>query len=97
MIIDTKKLQKDVIENKKKHGFNTTDVKLELLRLHGEVNELFEAWRKQDKENINDELADVAIFLLGISEILDSDLGQNIVKKMEINEKRVYKNGIKSV
>ncbi|MBC6341761.1 hypothetical protein ERK18_01795 [Lactobacillus kimbladii] len=95
MIINTQKLQKDVIENKKKHGFNTTDVEFELLRLYGETNELFEAWRKQDKENINEELADVAIFLLGISEILDSDLGEDIVKKMKINEKRVYKKGIK--
>ena len=29
MIIDTKKLQKAVIENKKKHNFNNTDVKFE--------------------------------------------------------------------
>lgn len=97
MIIDTKKLQKRVMENKKKHGFNTTDVKFELLRLYGEVNELFEGWQKQDQDNINEELADVAIFLLGIAEMLGSDLGEDIVKKMAINEKRVYyKNGIKS-
>lgn len=97
MIIDTKKIQKAVIENKRKHGFNTTDVEFELLRLYGETNELFEAWRKKDKNNINDELADVAIFLLGISEILDSDLGEDIVKKMEINKKRIYKNGVKTL
>ncbi len=97
MIIDTRKIQKAIIENKKKHGFNTTDVEYELLRLYGEANELFEAWHKKDKENINEELADVAIFLLGISEILDSDLGEDIVKKMEINKKRVYKDGIKNV
>ena len=56
MIIDTKKLQKAVIENKKKHNFNTTDVKFELLLLYGEVNELFQAWLKEDQENINEEL-----------------------------------------
>ena len=95
MIIDTKKLQKAVMENKKKHGFNTTDIEFELLRLHGEANELFEAWRKNNKENINEELADVGIFLLGIAEMLDSDLGQDIVNKMKINEKRIYKNGVK--
>ena len=95
MIIDTKKLQKAVMENKKKHGFNTTDIEFELLRLHGEANELFEAWRKNNKENINEELADVGIFLLGIAEILDSDLGEDIVNKMKINEKRIYKNGVK--
>ena len=95
MIIDTKKLQKAVMENKKRHGFNTTDIEFELLRLHGEANELFEAWRKNNKENINEELADVGIFLLGIAEMLDSDLGQDIVNKMKINEKRIYKNGVK--
>ncbi|QYN59363.1 hypothetical protein GYM68_08985 [Lactobacillus panisapium] len=92
MIIDTKKLQKEVLENKKNHGFNTTDIEFELLRLYGETNELFEAWRKQDKENIDEELADVGIFLLGISEMLGSDLGEDIANKMKVNRKRIYKN-----
>lgn len=92
MIIDTKKLQKEVLENKKNHGFNTTDIEFELLRLYGETNELFEAWRKQDKENIAEELADVGIFLLGISEMLGSDLGEDITNKMKVNRKRIYKN-----
>ena len=83
------------MENKKKHGFNTTDIEFELLRLHGEANELFEAWRKNNKKNINEELADVGIFLLGIAEMLGSDLGEDIVNKMKINEKRVYKIGVK--
>lgn len=93
MIIDTKQLQKAVIENKKKHNFNTTDVKFELLLLYGEVNELFQAWLKEDQENINEELADVAIFLLGISEML----GEDIVKKMKINAKRKYVHGKKII
>lgn len=64
---------------------------------YGEVNELFQAYLKHDKDNIDEELADVAIFLLGISEMLGSDLGTDIVAKMKINEKRVYKNGVKSL
>lgn len=95
MIIDTQKLQKEVIANKKAHGFNTTDIKFELLCLYGEVNELFQAWLKDDKKNIDEELADVAIFLLGISEMLGSDLGEDIVQKMAINAKRKYINGKK--
>lgn len=97
MIIDTKKLQKAVIENKKKHNFNTTDVKFELLLLYGEVNELFQAWLKEDQKNIDEELADIAIFLLGISEMLGSDLGEDIIKKMAINAKRKYINGKKII
>lgn len=95
MILDTEKLQKEVIQNKVRHGFNTTDVKFELLLLYGEVNELFQAWLKDDSENIGEELADVAIFLLRISEMLGKDLGEEITKKMKINKDRVYVNGKK--
>lgn len=95
MIIDTKKLQKEVLDNKRRHNFNTTDIKFELLPLYGEVNELFKGWLKQDNDNINEELADVGIFLLGISEMLGSDLGKDIVDKIEINKNRIYKNGVK--
>lgn len=45
-------------------------------------------WRK--KQNIGEELADVAIYLLGISEILNIDLGTEIEKKIAINRKRKY-------
>lgn len=84
MLIDTKKLQKAILENKKNHNFNTTDIKFELLLLYGEVNELFQAWLKDDPENINEELADVAIFLLGISEMVGSDLGEDILKRWKL-------------
>ena len=90
-------VSKAVIENKKKHNFNTTDIKYELLLLYGEVNELFQAWLKEDQENINEELADVAIFLLGISEMLGSDLSEHIVEKIAINAKRKYMNGKKII
>ena len=95
MKLDIKELQKEVIQNKINHGFNTTVVKFELLLLYGEVNELFQAWLKDDDKNMGEELADVAIFLLGISEMLDKDLGKEILKKMEINKNRVYKDGKK--
>lgn len=88
-------MQKAVVDNKKNHNFNTTDIKFELLSLYGEVNELFQAWLKDDPENINEELADVAIFLLGISEMVGSDLGEDILKKMEINKRRKYIDGKK--
>lgn len=95
MILDTKKLQKEIIQNKKEHGFNTTDIKFELLLLYGEVNELFQAWLKDDDQNIGEEIADVAIFLLGIAEILDKDLGVEIIEKMKVNKNRIYRNGKK--
>ena len=49
------------------------------------------AWLKK-KEDLGEELADVAIYLMGISEILGINLEQEIVHKIDKNAKRVYKN-----
>jgi len=94
-MIDLKKVQKEIIDNKIKHGFNTTDVCKEFCLLYGEVAEAYEAYRKK-KEDLGEELADSAIYLLGITEILGFDLEKEIQNKIEINSKRVYKkeNGV---
>lgn len=88
--IDLKKIQKDIWQNKLKKGFNTTDVNKEFCLLYGEVAEAYDAWRKK-KEDLNEELADIAIYLMGLSEMLGFDLEDEIKKKHEKNVKRVYK------
>ena len=45
-------------------------------------------WKK--KGNVGEEIADVVIYLLGLSEILGIDLEKELLKKIEINQKRVY-------
>ena len=81
--------QKAVYQNKVDKGFNVTDVNVEFCLLYGEVAEAYEAWkRKQD--TIGEELADIAIYLLGLSEILGVDLASEIEKKMKINQEREY-------
>ena len=84
-----KELQKEIYQNKINKGFNTTDIAKEFCLLYGEVGEAYEAYRKK-KPDLN-ELADIAIYLLGISEILGFDLEKEIENKVKINEKRVYK------
>lgn len=59
--------------------------------MYGEVAEAYDAWKKK-KEDLNEELADIAIYLMGLSEMLGFDLESEIQKKVEKNEKRVYKN-----
>lgn len=90
-----KELQKKIYQNKINKGFNTTDIAKEFCLLYGEVSEAYEAYRKK-KPDLNEELADIAIYLLGISEILGFDLEKEIENKVKINEKRVYKkiNGV---
>ncbi|MBD3362918.1 hypothetical protein GF362_04320 [Candidatus Dojkabacteria bacterium] len=85
--------QKKVYDNKVEKGFNLTDVPLEFSRLYGEVGEAFEAYEKK-MDTFGEELADVLIFLLGISEIAGIDLETELVNKVEKNGRRIYiKNG----
>lgn len=94
--MDLKKLQKEIYQNKVDKGFNTTDVNKEFCLLYGEVGEAYDAFRK-GKDDLGEELADIAIYLLGLSEILGKDLEEEIKNKVQINKNRKYKdvNGIK--
>ena len=88
--MDLKKLQKEIYQNKVDKGFNTTDVNKEFCLLYGEVGEAYDAYRK-GKDDLGEELADIAIYLLGISEILGKNLEEEIINKIEINKNRKYK------
>lgn len=94
-MIDFKHLQKDVYQNKVNHGFNVTDVNMEFCLAYGELGEAYMAWLT-NKEDLGEELADVTIYLMGLSEILGIDLETEILNKMNKNAKRVYtlKNGV---
>ena len=82
--MDLKKLQKEIYKNKVDKGFNTTDVNKEFCLLYGEVGEAYDAYRK-GKDDLGEELADIAIYLLGLSEILGKDLEEEIKNKVQIN------------
>lgn len=89
--MELKKIQKNIWQNKLNKGFNTTDVNKEFCLLYGEVSEAYDAWKKK-KDDLNEELADIAIYLMGLSEMLGFDLADEIEKKVSKNEKRIYKN-----
>ncbi|MDF2672318.1 MAG: hypothetical protein K0R09_583 [Clostridiales bacterium] len=84
-------IQKEIFDNKVKKGFNTTNVEFEFCLTYEELAEAFEAYRKKSA-TVGEELADVAIFLYGIAEILGFDLNNEILKKVDKNKNRVYKN-----
>ncbi|MBP9803154.1 MAG: hypothetical protein KBD14_02520 [Candidatus Pacebacteria bacterium] len=88
-MIDLKELQKEVMRNKIEKGFNTTDVALEFCRAHEELSEAFSKYNK-NQDGVAEEFADVAIFLLGMAEILGFDLEKELVRKIEINKNRQY-------
>jgi len=89
-MIDLKELQKAVMQNKVEKGFNTTDVAREFCRAHEELSEAYSKYEKEEN-GVAEEFADVAIFLLGMCEMLGYDLEKELVFKIEKNKKRQYK------
>lgn len=89
--MNMKEVQKEIWQNKINKGFNTTDVNKEFCLLYGEVGEAYDAWKKQ-KDDLGEELADIAIYLIGLSEMLGFDLEEQILNKVSKNKERVYKN-----
>jgi len=89
-MIDLKVLQKQIYENKVAKKFNVTDICKEFCLIHEEVSEAFSAYNKK-LPDVGEELADVVIYLLGLAEILNIDLEDEILKKVEKNKNREYK------
>ena len=90
--MDIKNAQEIVWANKVEKGFNTKDVALEFGLLTAEISEAFTAWRKK-LPDFGEELADVAIYLLGLAQMNGIDLATEIDRKIEINERRIYGTG----
>lgn len=64
-----------------------------LMLITGEVAEAHEALRKDDNENLSEELADIVIRVADLAGGLNIDLESEILKKMEKNKNRPYKHG----
>jgi hypothetical protein len=94
--VDFSSAQRLAWENKVANGFNLTDVPLEFCLLQGEVAEAFDSWRK-GRVDVGEELADVAIYLLGLAQMTGVDLHDEIEAKIARNAERVrrpFPNGV---
>ena len=91
-------------KNSKDHGFwdeyyaleSTHPVPVILSKLAlitSEVGEAIEAVRKDDRNNLAEELADICIRVFDLAEALNINLEQSIVNKMQKNEARPYMHG----
>ena len=87
--MDLNEMQKAVWQNKINKGFNLTNVEKEFCFLYGEMGEAFEAYRKK-KDDLGEELADIGLYLLGLSEMLGFSLKEQMEMKLSKNKSRVY-------
>ena len=84
-----RELQAEAYQNKLDKGFNVTEVNLEFCLTYGELAEAHEAWRNK-RPDVGEELADVAIYLMGLAEILGVDLQAEVERKVSKNRRREY-------
>jgi hypothetical protein len=87
--MDIRSSQELAWENKVGKGFNTTNIPLEFCLLQGQIAEAFDAWRK-GRDDLAEELADAAIYLLGLAEMAGVNLQREIEAKLAKNAARVY-------
>ena len=87
--MNLKEIQRQIYQNKLEKQWNVSSIEKEICLMHGEIAEFYEAYRKR-LPGIGEELADIAIYLLGIAEILHIDLEEEIERKMSINRDRQY-------
>jgi NTP pyrophosphatase (non-canonical NTP hydrolase) len=92
MSVDLKELQKEVMRNKIEKSFNTTDVSAEFCRAYEELSEAYSKFSK-GQDGVAEEFADVAIFVLGMCEMLGYDLEKELVEKIQKNKDRKYTKG----
>lgn len=94
-----KDFQEYVRELEKERGFTEQDILQKCLMLGEEVGELFKAVRKKEKikvdnnskfKEIDDEMADIFIFLCAIANRYHIDLEKAFRDKEEKNKQRVW-------
>lgn len=76
-----KEIQNEILENKRRHNFNTTSLEQEFCYLYCEIREAYEAYC-EGWDTFGEELADSINFLMGIAEIKGIDLATEILKRM---------------
>lgn len=83
----------------KPDDWDTTEYKIPAVLglIHSEVSEALEAFRKNDKENFAEELADVLIRVLDCASGLGLDMDKAVRDKLEKNKGRGYRHGGKRV
>lgn len=99
-------LGKEVIEINTANGWNVTrptdwentyKIPAVLALIHSEVSEALEAFRKNDRLNFDEEIADIVIRCLDLAYGLETNLPENIASKLIKNRARGERHGGKKL
>lgn len=90
-MINLTEIQKEIFENKRRKGFNTTDVGKEIILLTEEMGELAAAYRDKNEGEVRDAIGDMMIYLLGLCEITGTDSEKMITEIAEKNKTREHR------
>jgi NTP pyrophosphatase (non-canonical NTP hydrolase) len=88
--MNLKELQNEIYDNKKRRGFNVSDVGKEVVLMVEELGELARAVKKHDKEDMIDAVGDLMVYCLGLCEILGVDAQEVLEKIVEKNKTREH-------
>ena len=98
MPLTLKELQILIMEQAKKKGFGTKpediNISEKIALIHSEISEAYEAYRHKNmtgKDGFAEELGDATQRILHLCDILDIDIEQEILKKLESNKDREWK------
>jgi len=86
---------KDIADWRQRKGFETSweNMMVKLMLVVTEVSEAAEAYRKPDRQNFDEEIADTLIRLLDICGSIGIDIEKELSDKMAVNETRPTKHG----
>jgi len=92
---DINELSKEIAKWREKKGFKTNwkNMPEKLMLTVTELSEAMEAYRYNDKDNFNEEIADTFIRMLDICGSLGIDIENEIAKKMSANRNRPFLHG----
>ncbi|MEM7819829.1 MAG: MazG nucleotide pyrophosphohydrolase domain-containing protein [Candidatus Aenigmatarchaeota archaeon] len=95
--MELKDMIKEIHKNAKEKGFwdGKRNFLEALMLIVSEAGECCEAYRKDDWDNVKEELADIVIRTLDLAEGFNIDIENEILKKMEYNKTRPYKHNKK--
>jgi NTP pyrophosphatase (non-canonical NTP hydrolase) len=82
---DIRAVQRAVMDNKRRQRLNAVDVPLELCLLQAELAAFFQAWHARRGPATAEELADLAIHVLGLAGICGIDLQSAVAGKLALD------------